>query len=130
MQLTRPKVARSQTIVSRVVIAMDTNKILHPIDLTPNASGYLDIMRFVAAMAVMFEHWRGILFTDYKQIASSNITAPVRAMYFLTDFGHQAVMVFFVLSGFLISSSVLRNMERSTWSWRGARYNRGAFLQS
>jgi peptidoglycan/LPS O-acetylase OafA/YrhL len=46
----------------------------------------------------------------------------------LTGFGHQAVMAFFVLSGFLISSSVLRNLGRSTWSWRQYIIDRGVRL--
>jgi peptidoglycan/LPS O-acetylase OafA/YrhL len=99
-----------------------------PIDLTPNASGYLDLIRSAAAMAVMFDHWRGFFFVDYWHLAPSSVTVPVKAMYFLTGFGHQAVMVFFVLSGFLISSSVLRNLGRSTWSWRKYAIDRGVRL--
>ncbi len=99
-----------------------------PVDLTPDASGYLDIIRSLAAMAVMFGHCRAFYFVDYAHVAPSMSTVPVKTIYFLTGFGHQAVMVFFVLSGLFISSSVLRNVERSTWNWRNYVIDRGVRL--
>jgi len=102
--------------------------IFRPVDLTPDASGYLDIIRSLAAMAVMFGHCRAFYFVDYAHVAPSMSTVPVKTIYFLTGFGHQAVMVFFVLSGLFISSSVLRNLERSTWNWRNYIIDRGVRL--
>jgi peptidoglycan/LPS O-acetylase OafA/YrhL len=103
-------------------------RISRPVDLTPAASGYLDIIRFLAAIAVMFGHWRGFYFVDYEGVAPPMKTALVKTLYFLTGFGHQAVMVFFVLSGLFISSSVLRHLERGTWHWRDYVLDRGVRL--
>lgn len=102
--------------------------IFQPVDLTPTTSAYLDIIRSLAAMAVMFGHWRGFYFVDYLHVAPTMTNAPVRTFYFLTGFGHQAVMIFFVLSGLFISSSVLRNLGRSTWCWRDYVIDRGVRL--
>ncbi len=59
-----------------------------PVDLTPDASGYLDIIRSLAAMAVMFGHCRAFYFVDYAHVAPSMSTVPVKTIYFLTGFGH------------------------------------------
>jgi hypothetical protein len=79
-------------------------------------------------MAVTFGHCRAFCFVDYRNIVPSMSTLPVKAVYFLTGFGHQAVMVFFVLSGLFISSSVLRSLERGTWRWRDYVIDRGVRL--
>jgi peptidoglycan/LPS O-acetylase OafA/YrhL len=112
----------------KVIVNPRPRTIIRPVDLTPAASGYLDIIRSLAAMAVMFGHCRGFYFVDYQQVAPSMATVPIKTIYFLTGFGHQAVMVFFVLSGLFISSSVLRNLDRSTWSWRNYLIDRGVRL--
>jgi peptidoglycan/LPS O-acetylase OafA/YrhL len=36
----------------------------------------------------------------------------------MTGAGHQSVVIFFVLSGYLISGSIFRLTERGQWSWR------------
>lgn len=97
-------------------------------DLTPAASGYLDIIRSLAAMAVMFSHWRGFYFVEYERVAPAMRTGLVKAIYFFTGFGHQAVMIFFVLSGLFISSSVRRHLERGTWQWWDYVTDRGVRL--
>jgi len=76
----------------------------------------------------MLGHARALFFVDHDHLSPSNDTIPLNVLYFLTGFGHQAVMVFFVLSGFLIASSVLRNLERSTWSWRDYAIDRAVRL--
>jgi len=40
-----------------------------------------------------------------------------RLLYLVTGLGHEAVMVFFVLSGFLISLSVFRSLQAGRWNW-------------
>jgi peptidoglycan/LPS O-acetylase OafA/YrhL len=64
----------------------------------------------------MFDHLRGLFFVPFSDVRDGN--AVVRGLYFVTSLGHQAVMVFFVLSGYFVGSSVLRAVMRSRWSWR------------
>lgn len=86
------------------------------------ASTNLDLLRGLAALAVFAGHLRGLLFADYAAVARPN---PVlRALYFATGLGHQAVMVFFVLSGFLIARSAARAVRSRRWSLRAYALNR------
>lgn len=83
--------------------------------LTPSASAHLDFIRAAAAWAVMWGHLRGLFFVDFPETAQRSVW--LGAIYFLTGFGHQAVMVFFVLSGFFISSAIFKRHATRTWSW-------------
>ena len=47
-----------------------------------------------------------------------------KAFYFATGLGHQAVVVFFVLSGFFISRSVVLANRTGTWDWSRYATNR------
>jgi peptidoglycan/LPS O-acetylase OafA/YrhL len=59
---------------------------------------------------------RDALFVDYGAIARHN---PLTAAAFLVaSLGNQAVIVFFVLSGYLVGGSVLRSVRKGNWSWR------------
>ena len=99
---------------------------LGPRTLTPAASAHLDLVRALAAWAVLWGHVRGNLFVDFQHVQHRGL--PQKVLYFLTGFGHQAVMVFFVLSGFLISSSVIYSWASGTWSWRDYAINRSSRL--
>lgn len=78
-------------------------------------SAILDMARAVSAILVMVGHLRGLLFVPYGDVADGNVVT--QALYFFTSLGHEAVMVFFVLSGFFISANVLRAMENGRWGW-------------
>jgi peptidoglycan/LPS O-acetylase OafA/YrhL len=67
-------------------------------------------------MLVMTGHLRDILFTNYHDIQDLNFF--VQILYFLTGFGHHAVIVFFVLSGFLVGGSVIEQSLLQKFSWR------------
>jgi peptidoglycan/LPS O-acetylase OafA/YrhL len=97
-----------------------------PRKLTAAASDSLDLIRALAACAVMLGHLRALFFVDFRQL--SHKSWPIDALYFLTGFGHQAVVVFFVLSGFLISSTVIRSHVLGKWSWRDYAVNRATRL--
>jgi peptidoglycan/LPS O-acetylase OafA/YrhL len=99
---------------------------LKPAALSASASAHLDVIRSIAAWAVMWGHLRAFFFVDFEELPLR--TAALKALYFLTGFGHQAVMVFFVLSGFLISSSILKSLGSGTWSWRGYAISRATRL--
>lgn len=90
------------------------------------ASAHLDLIRAVAAWAVMWGHTRTLFFVDFQHLQRSGWL--IKAIYFVTGFGHQAVMVFFVLSGFLISSTVIKSHLSGTWSWREYAISRSARL--
>ncbi len=80
------------------------------------ASVLLDAVRGGAALCVLLEHWRNIFFVDYQEIVAHRaLWAP---LYLLVSAGHQAVVIFFVLSGYLISGSVFRTVEKNRWDWR------------
>lgn len=78
------------------------------------ASAHFDMLRAMAAFAVLVGHIRALFFVDAPQLV--NPTLPVRGLYYVTGFGHQAVIVFFTLSGFLVGGSALRAKYRGCWS--------------
>ena len=80
-------------------------------------SGWLDAARGTAALAVVAGHLRALLFVNYADLAPGQRTRLVALAYAGTGFGHQAVIVFFVLSGLLISRSVVGAAVRDRWSW-------------
>ena len=97
-----------------------------PRKLSASASAHLDVIRAVAAWAVMWGHLRTLFFVDFQHLQSPGWL--LSALYFFTGFGHQAVMVFFVLSGFLISATVIKSHLSGTWSWREYAVNRSTRL--
>jgi peptidoglycan/LPS O-acetylase OafA/YrhL len=79
------------------------------------ASQHLDLIRGLAAVAVLVYHVRYRFFLDYADVPSHDPFTV--AGYLVTSFGHDAVMVFFVLSGFLIGSTVVRSFRTDRWTW-------------
>lgn len=94
--------------------------------LTPSNSAHLDLIRAAAAWAVMWGHLRGLFYLDFQDVARPS--GWLGAIYFFTGFGHQAVIVFFVLSGFLISSAILKRHATRTWSWSDYAIDRSSRL--
>jgi hypothetical protein len=84
------------------------NKVYYPL---------LDVLRGPAALLVFLEHWRNLFFKDFPEIANPGILMKV--FYLFTGAGHQAVMLFFVLSGCVIAHVIYGLHERGKWSWRG-----------
>lgn len=76
------------------------------------AESHLNAIRGLAALAVVFGHARVLFFQPLTQAATGD--AVVRH----ATLGQEAVMVFFVLSGYLVGGSVLRSFRRGNWSWR------------
>jgi peptidoglycan/LPS O-acetylase OafA/YrhL len=77
---------------------------------------HLDLMRGAAAIAVCIGHVRGFFFVDWRKV--TDVTFVDYLFYFCTGFGHQAVIIFFVLSGYFVGGSVASTWANGTWSWR------------
>lgn len=90
--------------------------------LSSQASAHLNMLRAVAAFAVLLGHWRNLFFVDWPDVRGKNFVLEV--FYFLTKFGHEAVVVFFVLSGYLIGRSVVRAIRDGKWSVKHYAFHR------
>lgn len=77
---------------------------------------HLDCLRGLAALLVVVEHLRAFLFVPFVQLKAPGILT--KGFYFVTGLGHQAVMIFFVLSGYLVGGSVITALQTGKWSWR------------
>jgi peptidoglycan/LPS O-acetylase OafA/YrhL len=84
--------------------------------LAKRTSVHLDLIRGVSALAVLLYHVRGLFFVDYPFLASKSLFSI--GLYAVTGYGHQAVMIFFVLSGYFIGTSVMESVGKVQWSWR------------
>ena len=77
--------------------------------------GILDLVRGLSALLVMLGHLRGFVFEDFGDL--KNVGIFTRIFYFATGLGHQAVMVFFVLSGYFVGGSVLNAIRNNCFAW-------------
>ena len=62
----------------------------------------LDLLRALAAIGVLLVHTRGLSFVEFGALPPSQQTFFVKIAVGLTRSGQEAVMAFFVLSGFLV----------------------------
>ncbi|MBV9433736.1 MAG: acyltransferase [Hyphomicrobiales bacterium] len=66
-------------------------------------------MRFGAAILVLFGHARGLYFESITRVPDAGILT--RLFYLFTGLHYEGVMLFFVVSGFLVGGSAWRNIE-------------------
>lgn len=86
------------------------------------ASVHLDALRGTAAIGVLASHWRDVFFVNYQQV--SHAGPWKQAAYLATGLGHPWVVVFFVLSGYLVGGTVLRKIQAGRWSWSEYTFDR------
>jgi len=73
---------------------------------------WLDLIRGMAALAVFTGHLRIIC---YRDVAPGTLDLLGKIIFFLTGFGHISVIIFFVLSGFLIIKSIHQSVLQGRW---------------
>src|SRR5450432_1788095 len=74
---------------------------------------WLDLIRGLAALEVLMQHLRTLVFQNYWDGPTSFFK---KIFYFITGFSHESVIVFFVLSGFLITGSIVNARKKGTFS--------------
>jgi peptidoglycan/LPS O-acetylase OafA/YrhL len=87
------------------------------LNIGPFQSDLLDLSRWLAAFLVVAEHLRSLLFADHGQPGALG-GAGWKVFYFFTHFGHFAVMIFFVMSGFLVGGKVLERLVQGNFTWQ------------
>jgi len=75
-----------------------------PIASAPGAYGLLDLLRWGSACLVAVGHVRNLLFLDYPDVLHAN--PAIKVFYALTGLGHEAVIAFFVISGYLVGGGL------------------------
>lgn len=98
----------------------------HRLDMEVNAPRnghwpFLDLLRFGAALIVLFGHTRGLLFVSFQDIAQAGLGAKL--FYFATGIHREGVAIFFAVSGFLVGGAALRAL-------RDKRFDARAYLAS
>lgn len=78
-----------------------------------DAYAYMDASRCLLAVVVAFGHLWALLIRDYEH--TTNVL--VQGLYFLAGFAHSGVVLFFVLSGYWITKSVVGRADRK-WCWK------------
>lgn len=94
------RVFRHRTIIKTV-------KLMSPY---PKHLFWLDPLRFIAALMVAVSHIRGAVFVEYGLLENSSKSLPIVMGYAITRISNEAVIVFFVLSGFLVGGRALNKM--------------------
>lgn len=98
-------------------------------------SVHLDALRGLAALVVVLGHTRSLFFsstaapqTTSAGLQTTSLDAVPQTSVVVSGqtaaiaepritIGNEAVMIFFVLSGFLVGGSVLRSFRKNIWSW-------------
>lgn len=68
----------------------------------PAFTSLIDFVRWLSAFMVMVGHARNPLLLGFGQLSAEQRSPVVAAWYFVTGFHAEAVLVFFVLSGYLV----------------------------
>lgn len=63
---------------------------------------WLDLIRYVAALLVVVGHFRTNLFLNYNDLLLSQQSIMMQWAYCMTSLAHACVLIFFVLSGYLV----------------------------
>lgn len=75
-------------------------------------SGWLDAFRWVAAAVVVISHAGGVLMLPLTYVPAAERPWLQYGYSFVAGFAHYAVMIFFVMSGYLVGGSWIRDIGK------------------
>jgi peptidoglycan/LPS O-acetylase OafA/YrhL len=87
------------------------------------SSVHLNAIRGAAALVVLLGHTRSLFFSSLSvsgdlSTATQKFHQSTGSRLGLITMGNEAVIVFFVLSGYLVGGSAIRDLRNGTWSWK------------
>lgn len=86
------------------IVIVEANRVHFP---------WLDALRFIAAFIVLLCHTRNDFFVRYNELPEVQQNIFSFAFFFVGKIGYEAVIVFFVLSGFLVGGKGLERMSNN-----------------
>lgn len=104
------------------------DRLLTVVPITPRTSSLLDLMRWIAATLVLVYHIRINVLVEPGKVSPDAADLEVSLLYLLTNVGTQAVVWFFVLSGFLVGGSVVSDARRGRFEFGRYTLNRAVRL--
>jgi peptidoglycan/LPS O-acetylase OafA/YrhL len=84
----------------------------------PSFTSFLDLARWVSAWIVFLGHLRNPLFLGFEDVATADRGFLIDVWYFVTGWFGEAVIVFFVLSGFLVGASACAKARFGRFSFK------------
>ena len=88
----------------------------------------LDMVRALATLTVFLGHVRIVFFVPWDQLAAADHTLGAKLFYAVARFGQEAVLVFFVLSGFFVGGQVIARLESGRFDLRDYAIDRATRL--
>ncbi|POZ52104.1 acyltransferase family protein [Methylovulum psychrotolerans] len=79
---------------------------------------WLDWVRFIAAFMVVAIHARGGVWLDWGRLQAGSRTLLSAIFFAVTRAGTEWVLVFFILSGFLVGGKLIERLENNTFDLR------------
>ncbi|MDR1543302.1 MAG: acyltransferase [Prevotellaceae bacterium] len=76
---------------------------------------WLDLTRFIAAFMVLACHARSGAFVEYGLLPADQQNLLNFGIFSITRLGQEAVLAFFVLSGFLVGGKVIQRLKEGTF---------------
>lgn len=80
---------------------------------------WLDLVRFTAAFLVLICHFRGAFFVEYTLLPAEQKNPLTFAFYSLIRLGNEAVLIFFVMSGFLVGGKAIERLQQGVFDIKG-----------
>lgn len=78
---------------------------------------WIDSLRFFAAFCVLAGHYRGACFETYSLLSADQQNISTILFFSITRLPHVAVLIFFVLSGFLVGGKAIERLENHSFKF-------------
>lgn len=77
---------------------------------------WFDSLRFISALAVVIHHSRALCIAPYLDLPSTQKNIFSQIFYFLTRLGQEAVIIFFVMSGYFVMGRAIQRFQQGKFS--------------